>query len=341
MRLRQLFTIICILLIAVSISADVPNTINYQGRLTDASGDPVPDDTYSVTFTISAYVGVAGLIEIWDETTNITTKDGLFSHRLGTFDPLTFLTFRTGEQPQISVTVNSEVIQGGPFSSVPYAFIAERVETVYWSEITGTPEETGISQGSKTFGTTIPNDGSTMTDVITTTITTPAAGYIYLTAKCYVTHTGTTSSNYVYIQIDEEANGGTDSPHQLVGNSGYYSTTTHRFSSAVSRTYYKSTAGTYTFRLEALKTLTVGTSTIYYPNITAVYIPTSYGTVTTVASDPNGDPDAKMISITDEDGNTHTGYEIDLRNLELEVKEAALKLKEAELELLKAKQQNQ
>ena len=44
--------ILSILAIASPVSAEVPQTINYQGRLTDSLGNPVPDGNYQITFNI-------------------------------------------------------------------------------------------------------------------------------------------------------------------------------------------------------------------------------------------------------------------------------------------------
>ena len=205
-------------------------------------------------------------------------------------------------------------------------------------------DEPGITQNYTTTSTELvynPIGVYVMNDIITTTIDIPAPGYIFLIAKCYLVHRNTTGNNYAYLQIDEEVNGQSEAPHyNIVGHSAYpSSSTSYRFSVTLTRTYYKSSDGEYTFRLEGNKRYDVGTIYVYQPILTAIYIPTSYGTVNTVASDPNGDLDAQQITITDEEGNTHTGYEIDLRNLELQTKAAQLKAQELELELLKAQQQ--
>lgn len=470
MSFKQLTTIICFLLITASLSAQVPNTINYQGRLTDASGSPVADNAYLVKFII--YDAPTAGTDLWNTGfQTINTVDGLFTYKLGSNIALPSGIFSdTNRYLGITVGTDPELSPRTRFSPSSYAFNAATADNVVWSHISSMPagfadgvddeglsqanadadyvnvtgddmtgdlqgrdlngtarvkvsgsdggiktygengnlmsrlwsysygeltlrdtdgiskvdlgagsgsgflylygsngiylntsnsgntsvslpndaisnseilDEPGIAQGIKTASTYLPNyvAGNTMMDMVTTSITIPAPGYIFLTSKCYLYNSGTTGANITEIQIDEETGGIEESPYfNSVGNNGYYSTASHRFSVFLSRTYYKSSAGTYTFRLEAEKVTTAGSSYIWNPVITAIYIPTSYGTVSTVASDPNGDSDAKLVSITDEDGNTHTGYEIDLRNLELKAKAAQLKAKEAELELMKAQQ---
>jgi hypothetical protein len=46
--------------------APIPQTVSYQGVLTDGSGTPVVDGSYSVTFKI--YTVASGGSEIWSET---------------------------------------------------------------------------------------------------------------------------------------------------------------------------------------------------------------------------------------------------------------------------------
>jgi hypothetical protein len=62
-----------------------------QGALKDANGAAVPDGTYSVLFGLydTEIEGVAN----WNETATVTTKGGLYSHYLGSVNPLVSATF--------------------------------------------------------------------------------------------------------------------------------------------------------------------------------------------------------------------------------------------------------
>jgi hypothetical protein len=209
----------------------------------------------------------------------------------------------------------------------------------YWDIV----DEPGVTQGSKTTSTTL-TTGEDMEDIITTTITIPTTGYIFLIGKCYLTQSGTTGINYTDIQIDQNVAGSSVSPHFIrVGYDSYPNTDGYRFPVTVTRMYFMS-AGTYTFRLEADKywlNSVLAVSVVYQPVLTAMYFPTSYGSVSTVSPDPNIDPSAVPVSITDEAGNTTTGYEVDLRNLELRAKEAELREFEAKQALEDAQNENQ
>ena len=64
----------------------IPQMMSYQGRLTDASGEPVPDGNYSVAFRL--YTEPTGGSVFWNETQSVTTRDGLFSVLLGSVTPI-------------------------------------------------------------------------------------------------------------------------------------------------------------------------------------------------------------------------------------------------------------
>jgi hypothetical protein len=105
-------------------SAEIPQLISYQGRLTDGIGNPVPDTHYSILFTI--YNNSETII--WQEThASVTTSDGLFNVLLGAgdhsgfgnldesifSDSIRWLGIKVGEDPEISP--RSQLV------SVPYA----------------------------------------------------------------------------------------------------------------------------------------------------------------------------------------------------------------------------
>ena len=129
--MRRFSWTIIILLFALGTTltqAATPTKINYQGRLTDGSGNPVPDSPplYSIVFTI--YDDDAGTNVIWTETQSVSTTDGFFAVILGTDNPITddvfagatrYLGIKVGGDPEISPKTM--------LVSVPYA---QRVATV-------------------------------------------------------------------------------------------------------------------------------------------------------------------------------------------------------------------
>ena len=63
------------------VAADVPQLINYQGRLTNAVGSPI-DTTVDITFTI--YADDGGSTQVWQELhEGVVVADGLFTVAFG------------------------------------------------------------------------------------------------------------------------------------------------------------------------------------------------------------------------------------------------------------------
>ncbi len=109
--------------------AAVPNLVNFQGLLTDpGTGNPVPDATYSVRFSIwdAASVGT----EVWNETQNVTTEGGLFSVQLGSVIAFPSGVFNgTPRYLEVKVGADPAMTPRLLFLSVPYAFHAETADS--------------------------------------------------------------------------------------------------------------------------------------------------------------------------------------------------------------------
>jgi len=90
--------------------ASVPPMINYQGKLMQPSGAPVPDGTYSMTFAI--YDVPTGGTPLWSETNpSVQVKGGLFAVLLGSINNLPANIFdnpnrwfgvKVGDDPEMS-----------------------------------------------------------------------------------------------------------------------------------------------------------------------------------------------------------------------------------------------
>ena len=120
-----LMTSLILLTFTISINAEVPQLINYQGRLTDTGGNPVEDAEYLLTFTI--YDGSESII--WREIhTNVNTSNGLFNVLLGAGDntgygPLTGSHFE-GSERWLGIQVNGdlEIVPRTRLTSVPFSY---------------------------------------------------------------------------------------------------------------------------------------------------------------------------------------------------------------------------
>ncbi|GIV45401.1 MAG: hypothetical protein KatS3mg036_0219 [Ignavibacterium sp.] len=99
-------------------SQSIPQTINFQGVLKDASGNIVSNGDYNVTFKI--YNAETGGTELWTETKLVNVVDGIFSTQLGSVTPIT-LPFDAAYWLGITVGGGSELTPRVPFSSVPYS----------------------------------------------------------------------------------------------------------------------------------------------------------------------------------------------------------------------------
>ena len=93
MRRKIGFWLVIVLLVYAStvLAGSVPQMINYQGTLTDTSGNPVTDGQYAVVFNI--YDVATGGAPLWTETWNVTTSPvvtskGNFNVLLGTYSAI-------------------------------------------------------------------------------------------------------------------------------------------------------------------------------------------------------------------------------------------------------------
>lgn len=73
--------ILLLILLPIITLAQIPQTMNYQGRLEDNSGNPVSDGNYTIVFTI--YDAATNGNSLWTETRTVTTEYGFFNLTLG------------------------------------------------------------------------------------------------------------------------------------------------------------------------------------------------------------------------------------------------------------------
>jgi len=103
-------------------SAEVPGVMNYQGKMTTASGGCL-NDTVQMTFTI--YADSFGTTSEWTETqTEVIVKEGVFSVLLGSVDSPIPPSIFDGSIKYLGVQVESdpEMRPLKPMGSVAYAF---------------------------------------------------------------------------------------------------------------------------------------------------------------------------------------------------------------------------
>ena len=104
MKNITLVTLFFVVAISQFNSAQIPQTMSYQGVLTEIDGNPVPNGTVSLTFKL--FDSAEGGDTLWQETQDVTVTNGLFNVILGSNAPLN-LPF--DEQYWLGITVGSDV----------------------------------------------------------------------------------------------------------------------------------------------------------------------------------------------------------------------------------------
>lgn len=118
--------LISVVIFQSSISlAEVPEFINYQGRLTE-SGVPV---TGSRSMTFRIYTVATGGTSIWDETRTITINNGIFSVKL----PIPKEKFN-GVSTYLETQVGTVILGRERLVTVPYAYHAAKSDNATLSE---------------------------------------------------------------------------------------------------------------------------------------------------------------------------------------------------------------
>ncbi len=124
---------ILLIISAVALFADIPQMVNYQGKLTDPDGVAY-EGILTVTFTI--YDAETGGTALWTENQDVEITRGLFDVQLGTFSPLTEEVF-TGER-YLEISVGAESLSPRQlFTSVPYAYRSAIAESLVGGSASG------------------------------------------------------------------------------------------------------------------------------------------------------------------------------------------------------------
>jgi hypothetical protein len=104
----------------------IPNSLNFQGRLATSSGNPVPDGTYSVRFSL--WDAAQNGTEKWNKTVaNVAVKNGVFAVTLDTFPAGTF---NANLWLEVKIGSDAALSPRTPLVSVPYAMKSDLALTV-------------------------------------------------------------------------------------------------------------------------------------------------------------------------------------------------------------------
>jgi hypothetical protein len=158
----------------------IPRLLSYQGKLTDNSGNPVADTTYSVSFRL--YSVASGGTAFWNETQTVRTKAGLFAVLLGSVTPI-------GSMPDAGAAYLGMAVAGGAeltprlrIASTAYAYLSERAansdllqgrDTTTFSRSTHNHDATYVNEGQAdaVTGAMLVNGTVQTADVADTTVT--------------------------------------------------------------------------------------------------------------------------------------------------------------------------
>jgi len=81
MKLQSQFSALLVLLATTFVWGQVPQTIGYQGFLSDANGKAVPNGNYALT--VKLYRVADGGAPLWTETQTVAIRNGAFNAILG------------------------------------------------------------------------------------------------------------------------------------------------------------------------------------------------------------------------------------------------------------------
>lgn len=123
--------IFLILLDCSSALAAVPKTINYQGYLTNAKGEPVNG---SVEMLFALYNVQTSGTALWSETQTVMVKRGVYSVILGSITPFDF-PFDVQYYLGVAVGADSEMTPRQPLTSVGYAVNSANAEMIGGNKI--------------------------------------------------------------------------------------------------------------------------------------------------------------------------------------------------------------
>ena len=121
--MRSTMAVVMVVLLSGLALAEIPQVINYQGKVTDASGNPIADGNYPMAFTI--YDAVSGGSALWSSgVVSVAVAGGVFSSPLGE-SPQPALTLDFSQDYWLAITVGGDLQSPRVrMGSVGYAYMA-------------------------------------------------------------------------------------------------------------------------------------------------------------------------------------------------------------------------
>ena len=146
---QALLTLVLICMLP-SVHAIVPQTMNYQGHLTNSAGEPV-DSAVNMVFAI--YDVETGGTPLWSDTRSVTVNQGVFSVELGDAgNPFPLVLFENPLWMGLTVGTDAEMTPRRPISSVGFAFKAGDADTLEGISAASLDQSAHLSDGSNPHG---------------------------------------------------------------------------------------------------------------------------------------------------------------------------------------------
>lgn len=119
--------LIQILLLIMPLYSQTPQLLNYQGKLNNKNGTAA-SGVFPIVFAI--YADSSGGIALWDETQDVTAKNGVFNVLLGSVRPFTASLFSSSEARYLGIKVGTDPEMKPRFllTSVPYSIRASEAD---------------------------------------------------------------------------------------------------------------------------------------------------------------------------------------------------------------------
>jgi hypothetical protein len=197
-EIAVLCTLILMICATFGISA-VPGQINFQGRLADATGEPVEDNDYTMTFAI--YDVASGGTPLWSEGQTIPVTNGIYSVILGQPGNEIDAAVMDGERYLgVSVETDAEMTYRLPVTSTIFALrsaISDTADTVTGpldlppNGLAVGGDQLVVTDGKVGLGTSSPNEQLELTGNLRLPATTETTGIIRSGANTLIHSYGT------------------------------------------------------------------------------------------------------------------------------------------------------